>query len=489
MIESSTVGRRLTFVFGLAVIMLVVVGGVGYRTTDTLITNDHEVARTHVAMETLTRVLSLAKDAETGARGFLLTGDDTYLVPFRAAVAALPTAINDLRRLMGTDAEQAHRIEELSQAIDGHMAELSGVVSLRRIQGFEAADKRISLGEGKKNMDRIRSLATAMEFDQRQLLEQRAARADSSAGSAKITLLASAAGAVFLVGLLGAVILRTLNRQLGGATADIRSCATELEAAAQQQATGSRQQATAASEVSTTILELLATSRQIADSAQRVSRMTAEAAGGARGGAETVQRAQEAINGIKRQVDVIVEHMLELGKKSQQAGVILELVNELAEQTNILAINASIEAAGAGESGRRFGVVADEIRKLADRVGASTKEIRRLLTDIRSAVNTTVMATETGTKAVEAGTRQFGEVTASFKGIVGLATTTNEAAREIELSTKQQSTGVEQVNQAIVSVAQTTRELEASTSQTLQTARQLTVLSRDIARIVQAKGA
>jgi len=177
--------------------------------------------------------------------------------------------------------------------------------------------------------------------------------------------------------------------------------------------------------------------------------------------------------------------MVELGKKSQQIGGILEIINELAEQTNILAINATIEAAGAGEAGRRFAVVADEIRKLADRVTASTKDIRTLVDDVRAAVNTTVMATESGSKAVEAGGRQFGDVTSSFKRIVTMVITTTEAAKEIELSTKQQASAVEQVNLAIANVAQATKETEASSNQTLQTSAQLTNLSRDLARLIK----
>jgi uncharacterized protein YukE len=184
-------------------------------------------------------------------------------------------------------------------------------------------------------------------------------------------------------------------------------------------------------------------------------------------------------------IDLIVSHMLELGKKSQQIGSVLEIVSELAEQTNILAINATIEAAGAGESGKRFAVVADEIRKLADRVAASTKEIRTLIEDVRSAVNTTVMTTETGSKSVDAGSKQFGDVTAALKQITGLVTTTTEAAREIELSTKQQTTAVEQVNLAISNVAQATRETEASSGQTLQAVSQLTTVSKGLLRLVQ----
>jgi methyl-accepting chemotaxis protein len=238
-------------------------------------------------------------------------------------------------------------------------------------------------------------------------------------------------------------------------------------------------------EISTTITELLATSRQIAESAQRVAQNAEQTASAARSGHGTVDMTHDSITGIRRQVDQIVSHMLELGKKSQEVGAVLDIVSELAEQTNILAINATIEAAGAGEAGKRFAVVADEIRKLADRVGGSTKEVRTLIDDVRSAVNTTVMATETGSKAVDAGSRQFGDVASAFKQISGLVSTATDAAREIELSTKQQSTAVEQVNIAIASVTQASMETETSAGQTLQTVSQMATLSKDLLRIIQ----
>jgi methyl-accepting chemotaxis protein len=239
------------------------------------------------------------------------------------------------------------------------------------------------------------------------------------------------------------------------------------------------------SEISTTINELLATSRQITESAQRVSGVADQTAAAGRSGTGKVISAQESMVEIRHQVDVIVNHMLELGDKSQRIGAVLDIVSELAEQTNILAINSTIEAAGAGESGRRFAVVADEIRKLADRVGESTKEIRTLIEVVRSAVHTTVMATEIGSKAVDAGTAQFDSVAASFEQIVGMVTTTTEAAREIELSTKQQTTAVEQVNFAVANVTQTTKETETTSTQTLQTASQLTELSTKLRMLVE----
>jgi methyl-accepting chemotaxis protein len=118
-------------------------------------------------------------------------------------------------------------------------------------------------------------------------------------------------------------------------------------------------------------------------------------------------------------------------------------------------------------------------------VGGSTKEIRTLIDEIRAAVNTTVMATEDGMKAVDAGGKTFGDLSTSLEQISALVHTTTEAAREIELSTKQQTTAVSQVNLAIANVAQATRETEASSSQTLQTATELTGLSRDLMRLVE----
>ncbi|MFC7531059.1 methyl-accepting chemotaxis protein [Actinoplanes sp. GCM10030250] len=277
---------------------------------------------------------------------------------------------------------------------------------------------------------------------------------------------------------------RDLRREVGAAVGHIQSSSAQLEAAAAQQVNGGRDQASAMSEITTTISELLITSRQIADSAQRVSQIAEETESAARNGDSTIDQTRASMTAIRSQVDQIVQHMLALGEKSQQIGLVVDLVSELAEQTNILAINATIEASGAGEWGRRFAVVAEEIRKLADRTAASAKEIRALIDDVRGAVNTTVMATEIGAKAVDAGARQFDDATNSFRAIVQLVATTNDATREIELSTKQQTTAVEQVNVAASDTARVSRETEASAVQTKQTAAHLSTLSGDLLELV-----
>ena len=162
----------------------------------------------------------------------------------------------------------------------------------------------------------------------------------------------------------------------------VRRLAAELQAAATQQATSTKEQATAMNEVSTTLQELLATSRQIAESAQRVSRISGETAGASSGGGQTLENSRVSVDSSQRQVEQIVSHMLDLGKKSQEIGAILELIDELAEQTNILSVNASIEAAGAGETGRRLGechahVIFGALAMLDHRVGQLRVDQRR----------------------------------------------------------------------------------------------------------------
>jgi len=486
MFASWTFGRKVGAGFAVACLALVVVAITGYRATQTLIFNDELVAHTHQVRLQLADLDTTIVNAETGQRGMVITNDPTFLEPYTKALGSFEHQIADLRALTIDNANQTQRIDRLRPLVLAKFAEMKGPLELRKTS-FEAAEARVADSEGRRTMDEIRSVLDEIDGEEARLLATRAKDADDATRLATAVILWGSIGAIVLTILMGWLITRSLTQQVGSAVRHIQSSSTELQAAANQQASSAAEQSTAMAEIATTMSELLATSRQIAESAQRVSQIAGQTATAARSGDATGQRGNEAANSVRRQVDLIVTHMLDLGKKSQQVGTVLDIVAELAEQTNILAINATIEAAGAGDAGRRFGVVADEIRKLADRVATSTKEIRGMIDDVRGAVNTTVMATEAGSKAVDVGATQVAEMAVAFRQIVALIATTTDASREIELSTKQQATAVEQVNVAITNVAQTTRETEASATQTLQTSSQLTKLSTELTRLVQAR--
>jgi methyl-accepting chemotaxis protein len=489
MMSSWTFGKKIAAGFALSFILLAAIGVVAYRSIVTLTKTSYAVDHSHVVLDRMSTLQSLMKDAETGQRGFVITGDSSFLAPYQAAVPAVAKTVTELRELTADNPTQQQHLSTAEALVNAKLVELDETVKLRRSSTFDATEKVIAAGRGKKTMDSLRVEMGSMEQVERELLKERAGQVEAASSGATMTIVVGSLVCLVLVSIVGIAITRSLTAQVGAAVQHVQSSSSELQTAASQQMTGSKEQATAMNEITTTINELLATSKQIAESAQRVAHIAEDTAKAARSGEQTASKTNDSFVGIKRQVDLIVTHMLDLGQKAQQIGGILEIINELAEQTNILAINATIEAAGAGDAGKRFGVVADEIRKLADRVGGSTKEIRGLIDEVRAAANTTIMTTEGGTKAVDAGARQFLDLTTALMQIASLVGTTTEAAREIELSTKQQSTAVEQVNSAIADVAQATRETEASSSQTFQTATQLAGLSKDLLRLIRPEAA
>ncbi len=485
--RSWTFGKRVGAGFAGMVVLSILISAVAAYALKTVVASKDRVIEINAKNLIQAEKLRGATERIGGAlRGYLLTREERFVDQMKAAQADFAATTTGLASIANTD-EEKRSIDQIDRAEAESVAAADRIISMRKTDTAIDAVSRAFDSELLPKREAVDQAVSSFASLEQRFLDEGKKSATSTASSATTAVGVIALAAFLLAIGISLLLTRALSRQIGSAVQHVQSSSSELQTSANQQVTGAKEQSTAMNEITTTISELLTTSKQIAESAQRVAHIAEETAKGARAGEQTVSKANDSIGGIKRQVDLIVTHMLELGKKSQQIGGILEIINELAEQTNILAINATIEAAGAGDTGKRFAVVADEIRKLADRVGGSTKEIRGLIDEIRAAVNTTVMTTEGGTKAVDAGARQFSEVATAFKQIASLVGTTTEAAREIELSTKQQSTAVEQVNIAVANVAQATRETEASLSQTFDTASQLTNLSRDLMQMIQPR--
>ncbi|HMC09002.1 MAG TPA: methyl-accepting chemotaxis protein, partial [Actinomycetota bacterium] len=192
-----------------------------------------------------------------------------------------------------------------------------------------------------------------------------------------------------------------------------------------------------------------------------------------------------AMEQIRDRVQAIARDILTLSEQTQQIGEITATVNDLADQSNILALNASIEAAKAGEHGKGFAVVAAEVRNLAEQSKAATDQVRGILGDIQKATTGAVLATEHGTKVVEEGlvlTEQ------ARVGIHSLAETIREAAQaaqQIAASAHQQSIGMDQIAEAMKEVNEGTTQFVAGAQQSQRAAEDLNELSRQLSSLAE----
>lgn len=479
-----TFGTKLAAGFGITVFVTLLICAASVAALSVVVDAKDQAIKVAVAdLVSAEHLSTTAESRVSDYRAYLINASQDSLNATAADRQEFLALVTHLRGTL-TDPTARNLLDAVSSAEVTHSAALDPVIERRKTIKDLRDFSQLNATEVGPAREALQNAIGALTARVRAVVET--ARRQASAKATRSIVVIMVLGVLALV--FGTSVAwklsRDLRREVGTAVGHIQSSSAQLEAAATQQAGGGRDQASAMSEITTTISELLITSRQIAESAQRVSKIAEETSEAARTGDATIDQTRTSIGAIRTQVDQIVQHMLALGEKSQQIGGVVDLVSELAEQTNILAINATIEASGAGEWGRRFAVVAEEIRKLADRTAGSAKEIRALIEDVRGAVNTTVMATEIGAKSVDAGARQFDDATDSFRRIAGLVATTNDATREIELSTKQQTTAVEQVNVAANDTARVTRETEVSAVQTRQTATHLATLSSDLLKLV-----
>ncbi len=267
--------------------------------------------------------------------------------------------------------------------------------------------------------------------------------------------------------------LRTVLHELQSAAVEMSHASEQILTAAEEHASGSNQQAASISEVTATLEELSATARQIAESSGRVEEIAAETTGQARTGAESVNAAVTAMNAIRTRVDEIAEKTLLLGNRNQRIGEVLEIIKDIADEIHLLALNAAIESAAAGEHGKRFAVVAAEVRRLAERSRASTEEIRAIIGEITAATSASVLATEHGAKEVEAGARVANSAGEALDDIVRMVERTTLSARDISLATQQQRSSSEQIVGTMREISEVVRESATGMRQAVSAAQTL----------------
>ena len=262
--------------------------------------------------------------------------------------------------------------------------------------------------------------------------------------------------------------LRTMTRHFLDVAAEITLATGNIQVAVMQQTSSVAQQDSAVTQTVATVEEVRATVQQTAERAQHVASASRESIAVTRMGQEAVAANITGMTVIHERVDDIAETILSLSERTQQIGEIINTVNALADQSKLLALNASIEAARAGEEGRGFAVVAMEVRQLAEQSRSATARVRDIIQEIQASTNTAVMVTEEGSKGAAEGVTL---VERAGKAIHTLAATIEEAAQaatQIAASTHQQSNGMDQLAAAMSQIKLSSQQTTLSTQQTEQ---------------------
>ncbi len=278
--------------------------------------------------------------------------------------------------------------------------------------------------------------------------------------------------------------LQDMSKQMFEATEALGRSSASLLTTSAQQSSGAAEQAAAVAEISTTTEELRQTAEQAAERAQSVIGTTEQAQRSYESGQKQVEDTIDGMTTLRERVQTIATSILELSDKTQKIGEIVATVSELAEQSNLLAINAAIEAAKAGEHGRGFAVVASEVRNLAEQSKQATRQVRAIITDIQRATNSSVMVTEEGTKQAEVGlaiARETGDTLSTLANIISEAV---QSARQIAALSRQQAIGIDQVSASMRDIQLASKDTAEGTRSTEAASRELGALAGRMRELV-----
>lgn len=256
--------------------------------------------------------------------------------------------------------------------------------------------------------------------------------------------------------------------------ANVQTYARDIAVSVEEQAAVAAQQSAAVSEITATMEEVSASSVQIAEHAHSVVEIATKTWETTRNGARAVEAVIASMNEIQTDNEGSIREIVELGRKSKEIAKVMQIINTIADQTKLIAFNAALEAASAGDAGKRFGVVAVEIRRLADSVMASTGEIEAKVGEIQEAINRLVIASEKGSKGIKAGMDRSSQTASLLMGMVEGAQSTTDAAKQISLSTQQQRSASSQVVTALKEIMQGSKQMLDAIGQIGGISRQMT---------------
>jgi CHASE3 domain sensor protein len=419
-------------------------------------------------------------------RGLLLfpTEEKYYLDNLQQDHGQIDDIIEEMRKLVIT--EEGRRMVDDIAAIHAKHEQAQEKITTLVKEGKRA--ESISL-----DTEEVRPLTTQL-IDRANSLVDREKKIQAEE-HAKVTAMANRLSGVMvavsiiaiLCGLgIAFLLARSISRRLRDSIAQLSSSSAEIQATTAQVNSAATETATAISQTTATVEEVKQTAKLSREKAKYVTDTAHNASQVAQSGKKAVEESVAGMNRIRGQMESIAESVMRLSEQSQAIGEIVSTVNDIAEQSNLLAVNAAIEAAKAGEQGKGFAVVAQEVKSLAEQSKQATAQVRAILNDIQKGISNSVIATEQGSKAVEAGIKQSTEAGEAVRILADNVAEAAQAATQIAASSQEQSAGMDQIVSAMENINQGTNQNLAGIKQAEQVAQQLNEIAQRFKSMIES---
>ncbi|ACS80837.1 methyl-accepting chemotaxis protein [Maridesulfovibrio salexigens] len=289
-----------------------------------------------------------------------------------------------------------------------------------------------------------------------------------------------------------AIAIEKQNERITVAAADaeqisqsLSSAAEELSAQIEQSNRGAQEQRDRVAETSTAMEEMNATVLEVAQNAGLAAEDADTARDKAQNGSKLVQQMIESADGVRGQADALKESMEQLGIEAKEIGNVLGVINDIADQTNLLALNAAIEAARAGEAGRGFAVVADEVRKLAENTMSATGEVGNAISKIQNMTRQNISATEDAAESAQRSSELANESGLTLAEIVKLVINASDQVRAIATAAEQQSATSEEINRATEDISRISLETSQVMSESAKAVQEVSGMASELNRVIE----
>ncbi|MGO9126673.1 MAG: methyl-accepting chemotaxis protein [Terriglobales bacterium] len=528
-----SVKMQLSMAFGFLLLILAGVGAVAYNTIDRMNVLAGEFEHKSEALDLMLRAEAALGQQSAAVRGLLLLGRPAQLTQLQQARHDYKASMERLEPLLDSATGQK-LFAEVRRSVGAYDAGIDNSLSLRQ------AGRKTRAGEAlvSQPMDDVQTqLAKAMQgfIIHLERVREQASQAQLETASQSRTMILGLAVGGIAIGLLLAMLmaqsiggriprlLRTmeemaannlgvadievnphdelgqvgmaLNRMknnlreviqtIAGTAGHVASASAEIAVSASQQSQGADTQKEQTAQLATAMQQVSATGLRVSENSNQAAEASRQAAETARHGGNIVQETVGKMRLIAESVDSTARKMVELGETSGQMGRIVAVIDGIAGQTNLLALNAAIEAARAGEQGRGFAVVADEVRKLAERTSTATKEIAQMIKNIQDETRAAVSAMQARSLQVEQGITSSAKAGEALKDVIQKAEEVGKMITHIASAATGQSAASKEVNQNMGEIARLVTGSAAGAQQSAKACQDLSALALDLQKMAE----